>query len=354
MKHQDPIKSILVTGNAGYIGSVLVQRLVALGYNVTGLDTFYYDDTCRLYSESATPHVQIRKDIREIDVDTIEGFDAIIHLAALSNDPLGEFDPAITEEINFHAAVSLAEKAKKSGVRRFILASSQSMYGIADSSSEVDEDTSEKHPLTAYARTKWDAECAITELNDESFTVVCFRPSTVFGSSPKLRCDIVFNNLVGCAYTTGAIEIKSDGTPWRPVVHVEDVASSFISGLTAPATSVGGEAFNVGIENGNFTVRNLAEAAQRSVPGSTLVFTGEHGPDSRTYRVSFSKIFKLLGNYYKPEWDIDRGGKELVAMFGRTEFTETQFRGQTCNRLPRLKYLVETGKLDQKLRWNTR
>ena len=188
-------------------------------------------------------------------------------------------------------------------------------------------------------------------MDSDNFSVVCFRPSTVFGASPRLRCDIVFNNLVACAYTTGRIEVKSDGTPWRPVVHVRDVSRAFIAGLEAPKELVASRSFNVGIPNGNYTVRDLAEAAQRVVPGSTLTFTGEHGNDSRTYRVSFKRILSELKDYYKPEWDLDRGGKELVDFFRKINFTEEQFRERKCNRLKQIQYLRDSGEINEDLRW---
>ena len=199
-------------------------------------------------------------------MDDFTGIDAVIHLAALSNDPLGELDPRLTEEINFKGTLRVAELAKQAKVKRFVYASSQSMYGVADTSHELAEDEAGPYGVTAYARTKWDAELALKKMSSPNFAVVCFRPSTVFGASPRLRCDIVFNNLVACAYTTGKIEIKTDGTPWRPVVHIKDVSNAFIAGLEAPLELVMGESFNVGIPNGNYTVRDLAEAAQRSVP----------------------------------------------------------------------------------------
>jgi nucleoside-diphosphate-sugar epimerase len=198
---------ILVTGNRGYIGTVLVDILLKKSYEVTGYDTDYYDG-CELY-EFAQPTKQINKDIRDVSVEELEGVDAVIHLAALSNDPLGELEPKLTEEINLHATLKLARLAKETSVKRFIYASSQSMYGITNTDDELDEDNSNKEPLTAYARTKWEAECELKKLNSDGFTVVCFRPSTVFGASPKLRCDIVFNNLLASAYTTGKIEISS-------------------------------------------------------------------------------------------------------------------------------------------------
>ncbi len=341
--------NVLVTGNRGYIGVVLVDMLLAKKYNVTGFDTGYYDG-CELHA-FAQPIRQIKKDIRDISEQDFIGIDAVIHLAALSNDPLGELAPGLTEEINFNGTMKLAQLAKKAGVKRFIYSSSQSMYGISALDIELEEDNSEKNPLTAYASTKWQAECALTAMGDKDFHVICFRPSTVFGASPMLRCDIVYNNLVACAYTTGKIEIKSDGTPWRPVVHVKDVSNAYIAGLEAPLNLVAGQAFNVGIPNGNFTVRDLAEAAQRSVPGSTLVFTGEHGKDSRTYRVSFKKILTQLESYFKPEWDLDRGGRELVEFFKKVNFKESHFRGRECVRLKQINHLQTLGELNGNLRW---
>ena len=254
-------RKILVTGDRGYIGSVLVPVLQWRGYEVLGFDAGYFAD-CLLCPElSAYP--RMTGDLRDLDPSVLEGVEGIVHLAGLSNDPLGEFDPYLTDQINRDATIRLARLAKQSGVKRFVYSSSQSMYGISATDAELDEDNSEKRPLTAYARTKWEAECAIKEFADADFTVACFRPSTVFGASPRLRCDIVYNNLVACAYTTGRIEVKSDGTPWRPVVHVRDVCAAYVAGLEAPAELINARSFNVGIPNGNFTVRELAEAAQR-------------------------------------------------------------------------------------------
>lgn len=342
-------RKILVTGNLGYIGSVLSETLLEKGYDVVGFDAGFYDGN-ELY-EVRRPEKQIKKDLREVTVDNLKGIDAVIHLAALSNDPLGELSPRLTEEINFGATIKLAALAKEAGVKRFVYASSQSMYGIADTSRELAEDEAGPYGVTAYARTKWDAECELKKLCADDFAVVCMRPSTVFGASPNLRCDIVFNNLVASAYTTGKIEIKSDGTPWRPVVHVRDVSQAFIAALEAPKELVACESFNVGIPGGNYTIKDLALAAQKAVPGSTLTFTGEHGSDSRTYRVGFCKILTVLKDYYRPEWDLENGGKELVGLFKRINFSEEQFRGRTCNRIQQIKYLKGNGKLDEKLRW---
>lgn len=339
-----------MTGNKGYIGTVLTEILLQKSYEVVGYDTDYYKH-CDLI-EYICPVKQITKDIRDISIEDLNGIEAVIHLAGLSNDPLGELAPELTDLINYKASVKLAKLAKQVGVKRFIYASSQSMYGISNTDSELDEDNSEKNPVTSYARAKWLVENDLKGLSDNNFVSVCMRPSTVFGVSPRLRCDIVFNNLVACAYTTGKIEIKSDGTPWRPVVHVRDASNAFIAALEAPSNLVASQSFNIGIPNGNYTVRDLAEAAQRAVPGSTLLFTGEHGNDSRTYRVSFAKILSTLKDYYKPEWDLDRGGKELTQFFKRINFTEEQFRGRLCNRLQQVKYLLSSQELKKDLRWN--
>ncbi len=341
---------VLVTGNNGYIGTILTQMLIDRGYLVRGFDTNFYETILPVLPQYKVKD-QINKDIRNVEISDLEGVDSVIHLAALSNDPIGEFDTSLTNDINFKAALKTAKLAKKVGVKRFIYSSSQSMYGISDIDAELEEDNSEKNAITAYAKTKWKAEQELKKLNDENFSVICFRPSTVFGASPRLRCDIVFNNLVACAFTTGKIEIKSDGTPWRPVVHIKDVCSAFIAGIEAPLNLVANQSFNVGIPEGNFTVRDLAEAAQRAVPGSELTFTGEHGKDARTYKVSFNKILTVLKDYFKPEWDLDKGGKELVQFFKESEFTEKHFRGRKTNRLLQLKYLIDKNRLDGKFFW---
>lgn len=339
---------VLVTGDQGYIGSVLVKMLQEKGYEVYGLDVGYFAEN-KLES-CLEGYSRVSKDVRDVVLEDLEGIDAIIHLAGLSNDPLGEFNPSLTHEINTRASIRLAELAKKAGVKRFIFSSSQSMYGISELDSELDEDNSEKNPVTAYASAKWDAEQALNSMSCREFIVTSFRPSTVFGASPRLRCDIVFNNLVASAYTTGRIEIMSDGTPWRPVIHIKDVSNAFISGLEAPEDIISARSFNVGINDGNYSVRDLAEAASRSVPNSELVFTGEH-QDSRTYKVSFERILTDLEGYYKPEWDLDRGGSELVEMFKRINFTERQFRGRETIRLKQLIYLTESNKIDTNFRY---
>jgi len=339
----------MVTGDQGYIGAVLVPILMGKGYEVIGYDAGYFtENTLQDIEEDYT---KIKKDIRDIDKNDLKGIDGIIHLAGLSNDPLGDFSPLLTEDINFSGTMRLAELAKECGVSRFVYASSQSMYGISESSDELDEDDSVKNPITAYAIAKWRAEQQLHVMSTDDFVITSFRPSTVFGASPRLRCDIVFNNLVACAYTTGRIEIMSDGTPWRPTVHIRDVCSAFIAGIEAPSSLVAGRAFNVGVLNGNFTVRDIAEAAQRAVPGCDLVFTGEHGSDSRTYKVGFSRILTELSDYYKPEWDLDMGGRELVAFFDDIGFSENQFRGRDTNRLAQLKHQINNNVVNSDFRY---
>ncbi len=339
---------ILVTGNLGYIGTVLTKILITKGYNVVGFDSGYYKD-CLLENDQTDEIVQIIKDIRHIELSDLENIDAIIHLAGLSNDPLGELVPTLTEEINLQGTIRLADLAKKSGVRRFIYASSQSMYGISDNSSELDEITSEKKPITAYARTKWEAEKYLMSISNKNFLVCAFRPSTVFGYSPRLRCDIVFNNLVACNFTKKRIEIKSDGSPWRPVVHVRDVCEAFLSGLVASDEKLNSKSFNVGIKNGNYTVKDLALAAQSVIPDSKLIFTNEEITDNRSYRVSFDRIYNQLGDYYSPNWNLQSGANELYNKFREISFGEEEFIGIKTNRLKMINHLIESEVIDDHL-----
>jgi nucleoside-diphosphate-sugar epimerase len=339
---------VFVTGNLGYIGSVFTDILLEKKIDFIGYDIGYFQN-CRLLKTNNN-FKQIIKDIRDIDKNDLDNSDFVVHLSALSNDPLGEFDPKITNEINYVATIKLANIAKKSGIKRFIFVSTQSIYGISKIEEELDEYSSNKNPVTDYAKSKWAAEIELNKLNSKDFNVVIFRPSTVFGVSPRLRCDVVFNNLIASAYTSGKVEIKSDGSPWRPVVHIRDVCSALIAGLQAPLELVSGKVFNVGLENGNYTVKDLADVVCKAVKNSTLLFSGEHLKDPRTYRVSFRKILTDLKNYYKPQWTLEKGAKELLDFFNKINFTEKQFRGETTNRLVCLNEAIKRKKVDNQLR----
>ena len=339
---------ILITGNLGYIGSVLTERINKSIFEIVGLDVGFYKNC--FFSEVNSEFKQIVMDLRDISEKDIKGFEGIIHLASLSNDPLGELKPNLTNDINYKATLKLAKLAKLNGVKRFVYASSQSMYGVSDKDEELDEDNSDKNPITTYAKTKWKAEVELKKLSDDNFVVSCFRPSTVFGSSPRLRCDIVFNNLLASAYTMGRIDIFSDGTPWRPVVHINDVCDAFLCGLIAPPNLVSGKAFNVGIDNGNFTVSDLAKVAQKLVPGSKIIISGEH-MDARTYKVSFKRILSQLNSYFNPKWNLENGGQELINYFKEIRFDEKMFKDRYFNRLNQLEYLQKNNLINSDLRW---
>lgn len=339
---------VLVTGNLGYIGTVLADRLEMKGFAVQGLDVGYFAD-CVVGALPNDPPT-FRMDVRDITAQELADVDAVIHLAGLSNDPLGEFDPSLTTRINLDATCRLIDLAKAAGVRRFVYASSQSMYGVADTSAELDEYDSEKAPVTAYARTKWEAEEYLSAQASDRFTPVSFRPSTVFGWSPRQRLDIVFPNLVATALTQGAVNVLSDGTPWRPVVHINDVCLAFELGLTAPRSLISGRAFNVGYEHGNYTVRDLAEAAAEAVPGSTVDFSKTPTLDNRTYRVSFRRIFEELDGLYSPSWNLASGAQQMVSQWSQWGLTSSDITGPRCVRLNRLKELLAEGRMDDDLR----
>jgi nucleoside-diphosphate-sugar epimerase len=339
---------VLVTGNLGYIGSVLTSRLLNLGHEVEGLDSGFFDDC--IHGPKPEDVMTKKTDIRDVSPNDLVGFDAVIHLAGLSNDPLGALNPKLTEDINFTATMRTAQIAKDSGVKRFIYASSQSMYGVSNTDEELDEDNSIKSPVTEYAKTKWKAEQELKRMATNDFLTVSYRPSTVYGVSPRQRGDIVFNNLVGSGFTTGKISVKSDGTPWRPVVHIQDVCEAFESGLIANGEVLNGRSFNVGALGGNFTVKELANAAQLANPGSLLEFTGEHGNDSRTYKVSFKRINEELSEHFSPKWNLESGSKELVSHWKECGLDHETFVGPKFTRLEQLRKLIKDKAIDSQLR----
>jgi len=338
---------VLVTGNNGYIGVVLTKLLLKKGYDVLGLDTDYYSG-CEFSSvDHSVP--QIKKDIRTVSRDDLHGIDMILHLAALSNDPMGALNAQLTNEINFEATVNLARIAKRAGIERFIFASSCSLYGM-HGDRKVNEEAL-LDPITEYAVSKSKSEHALKNLADDTFSPVFLRAGTAYGLSPMLRVDLVVNNLLGGAYLDGEIRIMSNGSPWRPLIHVEDLARGYIASIEAPRELIHNEAFNLGRDEDNYRIKDIADLIQKVVPDCKVAYTGEHGPDARTYRVDFSKINTRLGNYFKPQWNLKKGIKNLYDAYIEHGLKEDEFTGDKYIRLSRLKSLMNRKLLDEKLLW---
>jgi nucleoside-diphosphate-sugar epimerase len=342
------LQRILVTGHAGYIGAVMVPRLREEGFAVTGLDTFYFEG-CDL-GELPGQIPELRVDLRDVSAGDMAGFDAIIHLGALSNDPLGDLQPALTEEINHAASVRLARAAKLAGVRRFLYASSCSIYGASGLEPLTEE--AALAPLTPYATSKVQTEQDLARLADADFSPVFLRNATAYGFSPRLRVDVVLNNLTCWAFTTGKIRIMSDGTPWRPLVHVADIASAFIAALRAPTEVIHNQALNVGANEQNYQVREIAAVVRAEMPACVIEYSGAIGPDPRNYRVNFDKISRLLPEF-RVRSEARAGVRELRENFARHGFTTEDFQGRRYSRLAQLRYLLETKRLDSALRWTT-
>jgi nucleoside-diphosphate-sugar epimerase len=342
------MKKIIVTGHNGFIGTLLVGLLVEKGYEVVGIDTNYYGTDCSFYPVKSLIK-EIIKDTREITRADIEGAYAICHLAALSNDPMGELNPNLTYDINHLASVKIAEMAKKAGVEKFIYSSSCSLYGMAGGESALTEEA-DFGPITAYAKSKVYSERDILPLGDKDFSVTFLRNSTAYGVSPKLRLDLVVNNLVGWAVTTNKIRIMSDGSPWRPIVHAEDIARAFIAVIETPKEIVNQQSYNVGLNSENYQVRDIANMVQKVIPACDVVFTGEHGSDSRTYKVNFDKIATQLPAF-KPKWNLKTGIEQLYESYLRLGMNEEKFNGRYFIRLKQLQYLTAGQKLDKDLCW---
>lgn len=338
--------NVLITGTDGYIGVCMAPHLRARGHQVTGLDTGFYRDGW-LYRVDADAPATLNKDLRRVEEKDFRGFDAVIHLAELSNDPLGQLNPDITRKINHEGGIRLARLAKRAGVKRFLYASSCSVYGIGTDAFVTEE--SPVNPLTAYARCKAAMEKDLAELKDRDFAVTCFRNATAYGASPRMRFDIVLNNLSALAWTTKRIAMTSDGTPWRPLVHVLDICEAFACALEAPQEAVQGEIFNVGDTDHNYRVREIAEFVARAQPGCELSF-GKSDPDNRSYRVSFDKIRKHMPAF-KCKWDAARGAEELHAVFERIQMSDETFKFRAFTRLRQLEYLARTGQIDGEFFW---
>lgn len=336
---------VLVTGYKGYIGTVLVPLLLEQGHEVVGLDTDLFEQ-CTF--SGVMPVIEgIQKDVRDAEKRDLEGFDAIIHLAGLSNDPLGDYRPELTEEINEKASIRLAQLAKQAGVQRFLFASSCSTYGAGGADFLTEE--APFNPVTPYGLSKVRVEAALEQLADADFSPVYLRASTAYGVSPRLRFDLVINNLTAWAFTTKQVYLKSDGTPWRPVVHVEDVSRAYIAALEAPRELVHNNSFNVGVSTENYQMRELAEIVQSIVPGCEIAYAPDAAPDKRCYRVDCNKIARTLHGF-KPQWTARRGVEQLYQEYQRVGLTLEEFEGPKFKRIAHIKALIHQEKLDHNLR----
>ncbi len=336
---------ILLTGSEGYIGSRLVQVLLDAGFDVTGLDTGYYEEG-RLYEPTKISYELIKKDTRKLKVEDLKGFDAVVHLAELSNDPLGQNDPELTFEINHNGTMNLAKAAKKAGVSRFIYFSSCSIYGASEN---VSDESTTPNPLTAYAKSKILNENTLLEMANDSFHPTIFRNATVFGASPRMRFDLVVNDLAASAYVNGIIKMSSDGTPWRPFVHIMDVSKAVVMTLNSPIEKISKKLFNVGSNDNNYQVRNVAEIIAGVFPGCTTEF-GDSTGDKRNYRVAFNEIQNVLPGF-RCEWDVKRGAEELKEIFESINMDKETYESRFYTRLKQIEHLLKGKKVDAHLYW---
>lgn len=337
---------VLLTGHKGYIGTILAPMLVEAGHEVSGLDSDLFR-RCT-FGEMPPDIPETIKDIRDVEASDVEGFDAVLHLAGLSNDPLGNLNPDLTFEINHRASVKLAELCKEAGVERFIFSSSCSNYGAAGDN--LIDENGECNPVTPYGESKVFVERDVSKLADDNFHPTFLRNATAYGVSPRLRFDLVLNNLVAWALTTGKVFIKSDGTPWRPIVHIEDISRAFVATLHAPIEVIHNRAFNVGRTSENYRVRQIADIVEATVPGCKIEYAADGGPDKRCYRVECSLIRQEIPEF-KPVWDAKMGAKELYDTYVGIGLTLDDFEGVRYKRIDHIKMLMSGGNIDESLRW---
>ncbi len=340
---------VLVTGHNGYIGSVMVPVLCRAGHDVVGLDSYLFEQ-CGFGDDDEAGVPAIRKDVRDVEPEDFEGFDAVIHLAALSNDPLGNLNPECTYEVNHAGSLRVGRAAKQAGVRRFVFASSCSLYGIGGDGFLTEQ--ASFNPITPYGRSKVLVERDLGQLADDRFSPTYMRNATAYGVSPRLRMDLVVNSFVALACTAGQVRIESDGTPWRPLVHVEDICRAFAAVLEAPLDLVRDEAFNVGRSEENCQIRDVAEMVRQVVPGSGVSYAEGGGPDPRCYRVDCGKIARVLPAF-KPQWTLRRGIEQLHAAYKRYGLTLEDAVGSRYFRMKHISRLQREGRLDDRQRWRT-